>query len=227
VILLASQTADPREVLFHGDRGERATAEPKGRACGFYWTEGVRGLGWAVDGVPTLKGGSTIGIPSPPAIWMPDGRIVTPDIRDAERMQGFDADWTAPAAELGRRGERHRWKLVGNAVSVPLAEWVGRRLRSPRPYDESLHEELPPSSAWPRAAWGDEGGNYRVAVSAWPVHAPYQSLASFLRYPTKPLSERAAAGFLHRTARSTLRFPDGFLDAVSAHLDRMRGEAAA
>ena len=39
--------------------------------CGFYWTEGNRGLGWAVDAVPTLKGGSTIGIPSPPAIWDP------------------------------------------------------------------------------------------------------------------------------------------------------------
>jgi DNA (cytosine-5)-methyltransferase 1 len=227
VILLASQTADPREVLFHGDRGEPATSDHKGQACGFYWTEGIRGLGWAVDGVPTLKGGSTIGIPSPPAIWMPDGRIVTPDIRDAERMQGFEADWTAPAGELGRRGERHRWKLVGNAVSVPLAEWVGRRLRNPRPYDESLHDELAPRSTWPRAAWGDEGGIYRVAVSAWPVQAPYQNLASFLRYPTKPLSERAAAGFLHRTAKSTLRFPEGLLDAVEAHLHRMSGEAAA
>ena len=41
------------------------------RLCGFYWTEGLRGLGWAVDSVPTLKGGSSIGIPSPPAIWDP------------------------------------------------------------------------------------------------------------------------------------------------------------
>jgi DNA (cytosine-5)-methyltransferase 1 len=227
VILLASQTADPREILFHGDRGEPETPDYRGRACGFYWTEGIRGLGWAVDGVPTLKGGSTIGIPSPPAIWMPDGRIVTPEIRDAERMQGFEADWTAPAGELGRRGERHRWKLVGNAVSVPVAEWVGRRLRNPRPYDESLHERLPESSPWPRSAWGDESGVYRVAVSAWPVRAKYQSLAGFLRFPAKPLSERAAAGFLHRTAESTLRFPAGLLEAVAAHLQLTRDEAAA
>jgi DNA (cytosine-5)-methyltransferase 1 len=227
VILLASQTADPREILFHGDRGEPETPDYRGRACGFYWTEGIRGLGWAVDGVPTLKGGSTIGIPSPPAIWMPDGRIVTPDIRDAERLQGFEADWTAPAGELGRRGERHRWKLVGNAVSVPVAEWVGRRLRNPRPYDESLHEKLPQKSPWPRAAWGDESGVYRVAVSAWPVRAQYQSLAGFLRFSAKPLSERAAAGFLHRTAESTLRFPAGLLEAVEAHLQQMRDEAAA
>lgn len=227
VILLASQVADPREILFHGDRGEPEIPDPRGRACGFYWTEGIRGLGWAVDGVPTLKGGSTIGIPSPPAIWMPDGRICTPDLRDAERMQGFEPDWTAPAAALGKRGERHRWKLVGNAVSVPLAEWVGRRLRNPRRYDGSLHEELAAGSTWPRAAWGDESGVYRVSVSAWPVRAPYQSLANFLQFPVRPLSERAAAGFLHRTSRSTLRFPEGLLDAVEAHLRCVRAEAAA
>lgn len=227
VILLASRTDDPREVLFHGDEGEPEPRDHRGLACGFYWTEGIRGLGWAVDGVPTLKGGSTIGIPSPPAIWMPDGRIGTPDIRDAERMQGFESDWTAPAAALGTRGERHRWKLVGNAVSVPVAEWVGHRLRNPRPYDGSLHEELPLGSRWPRAAWGDGSGIYRVAMSAWPVRAPYQSLATFLRFPVKSLSERATAGFLHRTSESTLRFPDGLLDAVAAHLRSMRDQAAA
>ena len=56
--------------------------------------------GWAVDAVPTLKGGSTVGIPSPPAIWYPDDDYIgTPDIRDAERLQGFDAGWTAVAVD--------------------------------------------------------------------------------------------------------------------------------
>jgi DNA (cytosine-5)-methyltransferase 1 len=61
----------------------------------------------------------------------------------------------------------------------------------------------------------------------WPVREPYESLAKFLRYPVAPLSERATAGFLERTSRSTLRFPDGLLDAVEAHLSRMRDRAAA
>ena len=97
VYLLASRSENPEEYLFGEDAGEPDKEHHAGRACGFYWTEGLRGLGWAVDAVPTLKGGSTIGIPSPPAIWMPDGRIVTPDIRDAEQLQGFDPDWTKPA----------------------------------------------------------------------------------------------------------------------------------
>ena len=68
-------------------------------------------MGWAVDAIPTLKGGSTIGIPSAPAIWLPDGRIITPEIRDAERLQGFAEDWTNPAIAVTKPG--YRWKLVG------------------------------------------------------------------------------------------------------------------
>jgi DNA (cytosine-5)-methyltransferase 1 len=101
VYLLASQTEDPRMVLFADDEGEpKAIKWSPARAFGFYWTEGTRGLGAAVEAVPTLKGGSTIGIPSPPAIVLPNGRIVTPSIRDAERMQGFPRDWTAPTANV-------------------------------------------------------------------------------------------------------------------------------
>ena len=107
VLLLASRDSDPRPVLFADDAGE--PREPRGRdpvglACGFYWTEGIRGLGWAVDAIPTLKGGSTIGIPSPPAIWMPDGLVGTPDLRDAERLQGFPAGWTAAIPTTHEQG---------------------------------------------------------------------------------------------------------------------------
>src|SRR4029077_8254229 len=97
VFLVASKTEDPRKVLFSGSvEAPVGKRELNGAACGFYWTEGTKGLGWAVDAIPTLKGGSTVGIPSPPAILLPSGRIVKPDIRDAERLQGFRADWTRP-----------------------------------------------------------------------------------------------------------------------------------
>lgn len=227
VILLASKTHDPREILFHGDAGERDWGDAEDHACGFYWTEGVRGLGWAVDAIPTLKGGSTIGIPSSPAIRLLDGRIVTPDLRDAERLQGFATDWTSAAAlTRSRRGHGHRWKLVGNAVSVPVAGWVGQRLRDPRRYDPSADVPLSPGSPWPRAAWGI-GMEVRVAsVSAWPVREPYHHLHEFLSFQPKPLSAKATRGFLNRADRSSLRFPAGFLRAVSAHLEDMNALAA-
>ena len=62
VFLLASLSADPAELLFSDDAGLPDEADFAGQACGFYWTEGTRGLGWAVNAIPTLKGGSGLGM---------------------------------------------------------------------------------------------------------------------------------------------------------------------
>lgn len=222
VILLASADADPREVLFTADSDESQCNGIDAGAYGFYWTEGNRGLGWAVDAVPTLKGGSTVGIPSPPAIWLVDkNQIVTPDIRDAERLQGFPADWTRAAVANGGR-EGVRWKLVGNAVCVPVARWVGHQLCNPRAYDSSADTEIAVKGGWPHAAWGREGRIFQSGVSEWPVRKRQKPLLDFLKYQVKPLSERASAGFLSRARASSLRFHDGFLDAVASHIEAMR-----
>jgi DNA (cytosine-5)-methyltransferase 1 len=224
VVLLASRDEDPRAVLFAEDKGEPGAKPPAGLACGFYWTEGIRGLGWAVDAIPTLKGGSTVGIPSPPAIWMPDGSVVTPDIRDAERLQGFPAVWTRAAITDGKSRKGVRWKMVGNAVSVPVFTWVGERLASPGSHDGWADGLLVDGKPWPSAAWGTNGKVYGVGVSRWPVRYRYRHLADFLRYPPIPLSARAASGFLNRAGRSRLRFPSGLLEAIEVHLGHVSGE---
>jgi DNA (cytosine-5)-methyltransferase 1 len=222
VVLLASRTEDPRRVLFPEETTPWVEErEPDGRACGFYWTEGVRGLGWAVDAVPTLKGGSTIGIPSQPAIWLSDGSIVTPDIRDAERMQGFDADWTIAAQPEQPSRKGPRWKLVGNAVTVPMAEWLGRALATPRDFPELEETEILEGMRWTDAAWGERGRAWKVDRSAFPIRKKSKPLADFLQYETQPLSLRATAGFLRRADMSNLRFVDGFLDDLRKHHARM------
>jgi DNA (cytosine-5)-methyltransferase 1 len=225
VYLVASLEGDPRDVILSRDAGTPAPRPAEGVACGFYWTEGIRGLGWAVDAVPTLKGGSTIGIPSSPAILMPGGAIVKPDLRDVERMQGFRADWTKPAEAAAKRG--YRWKLVGNAVTVDVAEWIGGMLASPARYDPTGDRPLRSGAPWPRAAWNVGTGRHAAEVSAWPVRRRSEPLASFLRYDPEPLSAKATAGFLSRARTGSLRFPPGFLDAVEQHLRRMQAMAAA
>jgi DNA (cytosine-5)-methyltransferase 1 len=224
VYLLASRHHDPRSVLFVDEVDEpRDTRSFREIACGFYWTEGLRGLGWAVDSVPTLKGGSTIGIPSPPAIIFPSGRIAKPDLRDAERMQGFEEDWTKAAEAVTKPG--NRWKLVGNAVTVSAAEWIGKRLRRPGEYDDAGDMELRNGASWPFAAYNGGSGRFRTDLSTWPMNEPSEPLQTFLHHETQDLSEKATAGFLSRAEVAKLRFPAGFLDAVRVHLARMRGEA--
>lgn len=222
VFFVASREGDPADVLL-GDEAVPRPAETRIGviAHGFYWTEGIRGLGWAPDAVPTLKNGSSVGIPAPPAILLPNGRVMKPDIRDAERLQGFPEDWTAPAETVAKRS--WRWSLIGNAVSVPVARWIGSRLAQPSGYDRERDRPLPLLGRWPRAARFDGRHRYAVEIGDFPVWRGRPRLADFLCHPGDDLSARATAGFLARTERGSLRFPPGFREALRAHLARVSG----
>jgi DNA (cytosine-5)-methyltransferase 1 len=216
VYLVASLERQPEDVLLTDDHPiERPQTDLRRLAHGFYWTEGRGGLGWAVDAVPTLKNGSTIGIPSPPAILMPSGDIVKPDIRDAERLQGFTADWTAPAEKVVRSSLR--WSLVGSAVSVPVSRWIGNRLTDPGVFDAARCRSFPANGRLPRAACGDHTGRCAVAISTDPVGIRPPHLHDFLEYPRTPLSAKATDGFYRRASAAKLRFAEGFLEAVRRH----------
>lgn len=227
VLFVATTTdADPASVVLVDEAEPRlAETDLDARAHGFYWTEGVRGLGWAPDAIPTLKNGSTVGIASPPAILLPSGRVITPDIRDAERFQGFPENWTKAAEEVGRASLR--WSLVGNAVSVPVANWLGRRLAQPGEYDKGRDGSLPANGRWPKAARFDGNRRHAVSINVYPDWKTRPALTSFLRHEGKPLSARATRGFLSRTERAVLRFADGFQDRLREHLHHMeRSEKA-
>lgn len=217
VIVVASRKHDPRTVLFGDDAGAREPEDDGEVPCGFSWTEGRLGLGWAVDAVPTLKGGSAVGIPSPPAIWWRrTDRIVTPDIRDAERLQGFRSGCTDAYFPNARKSSvGARWKLVGNAIPVPLAAWIGKRLVSPNGVPSELVAEPWDGRVWPNAAYGDGSRVFAVEISEWPVRRKWVGLEQFLRYPPSALSSRACAGFHSRAVSGKLNFTDGFLAAVA------------
>lgn len=218
VFFLASISKDPKAVLFADNHDVPASEPTEDAACGFYWTEGNRGLGWAVNAVPPLKGGSGLRIPSPPAIWIPsEHRIVTPDIRDAERLQGFEADWTKPkhmaatsTSEI-KSDARARWRLVGNAVTTHAAQWIGERLRRPGVPAATPCVELSADSRLPTAAWGKGGKIFKASVTEWPVAVQSQPLLEFLEFPTMPLSKRASAGIYRRLKASTLKTEPRFL----------------
>lgn len=227
VILIASVEFDPREVLFADDAGDRSD-EFHDDMFGFYWTEGRGGLGWAQDAVPTLKGGSTIGIPSPPAVWvrdaLPGRRLVKPSVEDAEAMQGFERGWTN-VDHLSSRRNGPRWKLVGNAVTVGVSRWVGSRLANPGDSIVEFQDWTPGRGAWPTAA---AGANGRIqtprAITEFPVHESYSHLAEMVDVAAaEPLTLRAASGFWNRLQQGNLgRYP-GFRADVQEHIDVLEG----
>jgi DNA (cytosine-5)-methyltransferase 1 len=216
VILASCGDIDPAGVLFSD------SVEPEfddsigklesGSVYGFYWTEGKRGVGWARDAVPTIKGGSGLGIPSPPAVYIPHrafaGKLT---IEDAERLQGFRKGWTEVSLDGSRMRPGARWTMVGNAVSVPVSEWIGRRLAlgTTKPSDLKLDEFKSPPM--PRAACGDEEGWRSVDVSTHVSKGQHAPLGEFLRYDLEPLSQRAISGYLSRVESGQKRLPEKFL----------------
>ena len=229
IFILASKLRDPRTVLLSG----RTISKPEDHAwsagsdsMGFYWTEGNRGVGWAINSVPTLKGGSTVGIPSPPAVLLPCGRVVTPTIQGAERLQGFRANWTQAAAGVTR--ESFRWKLVGNAINVKVARWLGDRLAKPKSFSSDSYRPLLQGAKWPLAAWCINGARRWTddTITTFPVSRTCLPIHEFLGNQVQPLSEKALAGFTSRLKKSSLRTPDEFIPALETALKNRREEMA-
>jgi DNA (cytosine-5)-methyltransferase 1 len=226
VILVASVDIDPRAVLFADDAGERPSWNYSDEAFGFYWTEGRSGLGWAQDAVPTLKAGSTVGIPSPPAVWLPKGvvgrKFLKPTIEDAEAMQGFERGWT-DVDNLSSRRLGDRWKMVGNAVTVGVSQWVAARLAGPGTAVCGYKQWEPGPSAWPTNSWGERGKVwFAPELSEFPAHAPYGHLIDALDLEAaETVSCRAGVGFWSRLQRGNLgRYP-GFRSDLVEHIEHL------
>ncbi len=213
VYFVASREEDPRNVILSDDSGKPESLKDLSieEPIGFYWTEGAFAAGLNKNAIPPLKAGSTIGIPSPPAICFPDGLVGTPDIRDAERVQGFYEDWTKPAEEVAKPSIR--WRLLGNSVTVNVSEWIAKKTLRPVEYDAS--KDRPLGQKWPMAAWSINKQRYESNSSDWPFDSRIARISEFLLHPVKPLSIRATTGFLSRAYKGNLKYPKGFLEILS------------
>jgi len=218
IFIVASREVDPMSILFDEPDDIVTDVEAEPARIGFYWTEGNRGLGWTPEAVPPLKGGSGLSIPSPPAIWeRHTGQFFLPGISDAERLQGFSSGWTEAATHV-KPGNRGRWRLVGNAVSVPVARWIAERLMRTGPSATwALGIPFPQSTTRrPNAAWGGPRMQRGTAAfsSEGPIHPRRMAISQFAFHDAKPLSLRAASGFLSRLIDSTLAKDKNFVSQL-------------
>lgn len=217
VILATNGERDPGQILLQESKWEEFSdpiqSLDDSNDYGFYWTEGKRGIGWAINSVPTIKGGSGLGIPSAPAVFSMRNKLAgTISIEDAERLQGFPAGWT-DVPEVKREGDR--WRLIGNAVSVPLSSWISKRLAGVSS-NESLKEGevYDHSGPLPKAAFGSNGRWNSVSRSSAIEQGTLTPIRTFLENPLKPLSHKALSGYLKRAHEGDKKFPEGFLEAL-------------
>lgn len=227
-IFLASNIIHPKDILFPTNEDVDTIIDDKlgndvenAEAYGFYWTEGKIGIGWAKDSIPPLKCGSSLGLPSAPAIWdIQHNMFGTPSVEDAERLQGFPEGWTNVLLENGFKDNK-RWKLLGNAVNTAVSTWVGQRLENgivePLADERLFRSNLRP---WPKAAISHNGGIMGVKASFYPNGINYVPILDFLHHPLKPLSLKATLGFRKRVLESTLiKYPEVFKNSIATYLN--------
>jgi site-specific DNA-cytosine methylase len=84
-------------------------------------------------GIPNQTTNSDNGMPQPSSAGV---RRLTP--LECERLMGWPDDhtrWTADGREIA---DSHRYRMCGNGVVAPVAEWIGHRLVA---VDAALHPQ--------------------------------------------------------------------------------------
>ena len=74
------------------------------------------------EGTPTIGTDGTAYV----GVSQPTPRRLTPI--ECERLQGFPDGWTAQYADGSQVADGPRYRMLGNAVTVNVAEWIGRRI---------------------------------------------------------------------------------------------------
>lgn len=140
IVGCAGDGATSVEVLLEPEGGGRdpaasgaARAGDPGRGTGS--ARGHRRGGGQVTVVSTLQGGGrrghridAEGAAGGQLIPMPGGGVRRFTPLECERLQGFPDDWTRWTADGREQSDSARYRQIGNAVAVPVAEWIGRRI---------------------------------------------------------------------------------------------------
>jgi len=82
-----------------------------------------------IDVSPTVKVGSGLGIPSPPAVAQPNLAVRRLTPLECERLMGWPDNHTLPRADGKDNSDSTRYRMCGNGVATPVATWLAKHLR--------------------------------------------------------------------------------------------------
>jgi DNA (cytosine-5)-methyltransferase 1 len=182
------------------------------QAAGFYWTAGTHSINYSPGYSPTLKVGSGLRIPSPPAVHY--GRVVrvlSPG--ETLRLQGFSPDdfVGVPNSSV--------YRMAGNAVSKSIGRWVLDGLDSsyePASNLNVVHEQLSLFGA--SRQFGSCGLSTDGEVKHYRAERPSKRACNLVDLidlsADARLSPRASSGLLRRLARSGHSIPEDLQHAL-------------
>lgn len=203
VFIIASKERELALALHREHPPVAGEAREAQQSAGFYWTAGLQSICYSIGFVPTLKIGSTLSIPSPPAVEFDDCvRKVSP--REALAFQGFEPE------QFDEVSPSDIYRMAGNAVPAPIGHWVFES------FEVQTAPEIQVSRMFTVGANGfsDEGDITEIAHTTSRLAT---NLSDFLDWDDKEnFSERAAAGLLSRLRKSGKPCPASLLKKLVA-----------
>jgi DNA (cytosine-5)-methyltransferase 1 len=205
IFFVASKHPELSETLFRDLPLFKSSPTPE--VAGFYWTAGTHSICYSKGYVPTIKVGSSLSIPSPPAVHFGDiVRRISP--REALALQGFNIlDFE------GVRKKGDLFRMAGNAVAVPVGNFVVDGVLEGLRFGEYTKKRQ-------QSLFGDEPNWEELSETGyfdgdlWNVEcAPPKSIASNLsgfidKTDCAMLSHRASSGLLRRLDTSGMKCPE-------------------
>lgn len=205
IFIVASQDRSAPMALLRDVPKAKVSSRKAPSVAAFYWTAGIQGINWSVGYSPTLKVGSALSIPSPPAVFYRDV-VRTISVREAIALQGF------PQTPFKGLAPSAVYRMMGNAVALPVGRFVAKSLNTPRPHlsgqlvptclEQSLFGDGCWPACWPKAGLksGSEFFEYLDPAGTAPLA---NGLEDLLNLDSEArLSSRAANGLLSRLERS-------------------------
>ena len=105
------------------DEAGALAAEPDMKQQTYVWKDNRRdGIRLQKDTSPSLQQFAGTGGNNMPMTNSPTVRRLTP--LECERLQGFPDHWT----DIEGNADSQRYRQLGNAVAVPVVEWLMRRI---------------------------------------------------------------------------------------------------
>lgn len=193
IFIVASKHPEIARALHRPFEPAKESAREHGHpSCsGFYWTGGSQSICYSRGYVPTLKVGSSLSIPSPPAIHF-ENVVRKASPAECLRLQGFDPN------DFDGMKPNNVYRMTGNAVALPVGQFVMDSIKG-----EAV-SNLESSALF--FTKFESHGFYQAGTVMSTRHSEADlatNLDEFIDVEDrKPLSQRASRGLLHRLVRS-------------------------
>jgi DNA (cytosine-5)-methyltransferase 1 len=213
IFFIASKHSNISQTIFR--EIPKYDSSPTLNVAGFYWTAGTQSICYSKGYVPTIKVGSSLSIPSPPAVHF-ENVVRKISTYESLALQGFKA---SDFESTQKKGDLYR--MAGNAVAIPVGNFVVdgvvKELLSEnhsKKRQQGLFDDEPNWANLPAAGFFD-GDLWEVECI--PPFSLACNLSDFIDHNDRSmLSARASSGLLRRLTASGMKCPKSLRQILMA-----------